>query len=217
MPPLRTYEGVSTASPKRDDAADSGESGCPRTTEDQEETMTRGALMTARRRVETVVLAIGGALYVAFLFKLLLFSRPPGSERSVNLIPIATIADLAFGSSPSVRRFAFANLTGNLILLAPLGVYLMVLSKRRSVPRTMLVVASVSVAVELVQGAFALGTSDIDDVILNCSGGLLGTLATAFVLRRAPDRDGARAVLAVLSLLGIPVLLWLLVAVKLRL
>jgi glycopeptide antibiotics resistance protein len=179
--------------------------------------MTRWALMTTRVRVETVVIAIGGALYVAFLSKLLLFSRPPGSERSVNLAPFATIAELAFGGSPSVRRFAFANLTGNLLLLAPLGGYLMVLSKRRSVARAMLVVASVSVAVELAQGLLALGTSDVDDVILNCSGGLLGTLATAFVLRRARARDGARTVVAVLSLLGIPVLLWLLLAVKLRL
>jgi glycopeptide antibiotics resistance protein len=179
--------------------------------------MTRWALMTTRARVETVVIAIGAALYVAFLLKLLLLSRPPGSERSVNLVPFATITELAFGTSPSVRRFAFANLTGNLVLFAPLGGYLLVLSKRRSVRRTMLVIAAVSVAVELVQGVFALGTSDIDDVILNCSGGLLGTLATAFVLRRAPYREGARTVVAVLSGIGVPVLLWLLLAVKLRL
>lgn len=179
--------------------------------------MARWALMTTRAKVETVVIAIGGALYVAFLSKLLLLSRPPGSERSVNLVPFASIASFAFGSSPSGRRFAFANVVGNIVLFAPLGGYLMVLSKRRSVLRSMLVVASVSVAVELVQGILALGTSDIDDVMLNCAGGLLGTLATAFVMRRAPDRDGPRTVLAVLSVLGIPVLLWLLTAVRLRL
>jgi glycopeptide antibiotics resistance protein len=173
--------------------------------------------MTTRAKVETVVIAIGGALYVAFLLKLLLLLRPPGSERSVNLVPFASIADLAFGSSSSVRRSAFANVVGNIVLFAPLGVYLMVLSKRRSVAKTMLVVASVSVAVELVQGILALGTSDIDDVMLNCAGGLLGALATAVVLRRAPDRNGPRTVLAVLSVLGIPVLLWLLTAVRLRL
>jgi hypothetical protein len=53
--------------------------------------------------------------------------------------------------------------------------------------------------------------------MLNYAGGLLGTLATAFVMRRAPDWDGPRTVLAVLSVLGIPVLLWLLTAVRLRL
>ncbi len=49
-------------------------------------------LTTKRAKAETVATFAVFALYAAFLLKLLLFSRAPGSERSIILIPFATIA-----------------------------------------------------------------------------------------------------------------------------
>ena len=45
--------------------------------------------MTTRARVQRVVIVVVFALYVVFALKLLLFSRAPGSERSINLVPFA--------------------------------------------------------------------------------------------------------------------------------
>ncbi|MBT8163570.1 MULTISPECIES: VanZ family protein [Arthrobacter] len=127
-------------------------------------------LSSKRAKAETVAIVAVFALYAAFLLKLLLFSRAPGSERSINLVPFASIADYALSHSPGSGRMAFANVVGNILIFIPLGVYASWLRQRAAAWRTMLAVASVSVAVEIVQGVFAVGASDIDDVILNCVG-----------------------------------------------
>ena len=86
-------------------------------------------LMTTRARLETVVICTAVVLYVVFALKLLLFSRPPGSERSLNLVPFASISHYLFSDSSDVRRFAFGNIAGNVLLFIPLGAYLSVLTK----------------------------------------------------------------------------------------
>ena len=165
---------------------------------DRAEDRSRWHLMTTRARLETVVVYAVFALYVVFALKLLLFSRPPGSERSVNLVPFATISHYLVSGSSGVRRFAIGNVAGNVLLFVPLGAYVSVLT-RWTAARTMLVVASASVAVEILQGVFALGASDVDDVILNCLGGFVGILLVllARVVLRGSDRVRAaeRAVL----------------------
>jgi glycopeptide antibiotics resistance protein len=171
--------------------------------------------MTMRAKFETAVICAACALYAAFALKLLLFSRPPGSERSFNLIPFASISQYLSSGSSDVRRFAFGNIAGNVLLFIPLGAGLSVLTKS-TVARTMLIVASASVAVEILQDVFALGASDIDDVILNCLGGFIGTqlfLLLKVILR---DRDRVRTVVAVLSALTLPVLTYFLVVIRLR-
>jgi glycopeptide antibiotics resistance protein len=73
-----------------------------------------------------------------------------------------------------------------------------------------------SVTVEIVQGVFGLGASDIDDVILNSLGGLLGILA--FVLLRVilRDRSRVRLVMTALSVVLVPILCYLMFVVRLR-
>ena len=171
--------------------------------------------MTMRAKFETAVICAAFALYAAFALKLLLVSRPPGSERSFNLIPFASISQYLSSGSSGLRRFAFGNIAGNVLLFIPLGAGLSVLTKS-TVARTMLIVASASVAVEILQGVFALGASDIDDVILNCLGGFIGIqlfLLLRVILR---DRDRVRTVFAVLSALTLPVLTYFLFVIRLR-
>lgn len=172
--------------------------------------------MTLRARLETVVICAVFALYVVFALKLLFLSRPPGSERSFNLVPFASISSYLFGGSTGVSRFAFGNLAGNVLLFIPLGAYLSMRAKS-TVPRTMLTVALTSVAVEILQGVFAVGASDIDDVILNCLGGFVGV--QVFLLLRVilRDRDRVRTMVAVLSVVALPVLAYLLFVIRLHL
>jgi glycopeptide antibiotics resistance protein len=172
---------------------------------------------TKRGKAETVAIFAVFALYAAFLLKLLLFSRAPGSERSINLVPFASIADYAFSHSSGSGRIAFANVVGNILIFIPLGLYASWLRHRRAAWRTMLTVASVSVAVEIIQGVFAVGASDIDDVILNCVGGLIGILTFTLLSAIMRERSQVRSAMAVLSLLTLPVWLFFLFIIRLRL
>lgn len=172
----------------------------------------------ATKRAKAEIVAIVGvfALYLAFLLKLLLFSRAPGSERSINLIPFASIAEYAFSHSPGTGRVAFANVVGNILVFAPLGVYVSWLRHRAVAWLTILTVASVSVAVEVLQGVFAVGASDIDDGILNCVGGIVGILIYRLLYVILCKQSRVRSAMAVLSLLSLPVGCYFLFVIRLH-
>ena len=98
--------------------------------------------------------------------------------RWINLVPFATIAAQVRSGSGS----ALVQLIGNVGLLLPLGLIgPVVMPSLRRMRRLALVALSGSVAIEIVQ---LIGTSlrlmnrsvDIDDVILNVAGALLGWL-----------------------------------------
>jgi glycopeptide antibiotics resistance protein len=173
-------------------------------------------LTTKRGKAETVAIYAVFALYAAFLLKLLLFSRAPGSERSINLVPFASIGEYAFSHSSGPGRMAFANVVGNILIFIPLGVYASWLRHRAAAWSTMLTVASVSVAVEIIQGVFAVGASDIDDVILNCLGGLIGILAFRLLSAIMRERSLVRSAMAVLSVLTLPVWCFFLFVIRLH-
>ncbi|MFF1285565.1 VanZ family protein [Streptomyces sp. NPDC058299] len=79
------------------------------------------------------------------------------------------------------------QLGGNVVLGMPFGVLLPVLAPRtRGLARVAVVTAFVMLLVELVQGALITGrTFDIDDVLLNTTGALLGYLLIGLRLGRA--------------------------------
>ena len=172
--------------------------------------------VTVLAKIETVVIWAVFVVYAILLLKLLLFSRTPGSERSLNLIPFATISHYLFSDSAATKGFAIGNVFGNVIAFAPLGAFLPLLRRRTGIWTNLLIVVCTSVAVEIIQGVFGLGASDIDDVILNTLGGLIGILF--FTLLRVLLRRWSRVitVMAVLSLLAVPILYYLLFAIRLR-
>ncbi len=92
----------------------------------------------------------------------------------------------AYAEQPGLRD-AVKQIGGNVLLGVPFGVLLPVLSPgTRGLLRVCLVTALVMLAVELVQGALITGRAfDIDDVILNTTGALLGHLLLGRRLGRA--------------------------------
>src|SRR5581483_10269202 len=78
---------------------------------------------------------------------------------------------------PSIKE-AIIQIGGNLVLLAPLGVLLpLITPKLRGVIRLTVVIAIISSAIEAAQGTVISGRSfDVDDIILNTLGGLLAYL-----------------------------------------
>lgn len=171
---------------------------------------------TKRGKFDNAAIFAAIALYAAFLLKLLFFSRVPGSERSINLVPFASIAGYASNHSPGAGRIGFANIVGNILIFVPLGVYATWLRHRAPRWAIMLTIASISVAAEIIQGVLGVGASDIDDVILNCLGGLIGNLAFTLLSATLRKHSRVRSAIAALSLLAIPVWCYVLIVIRLH-
>jgi glycopeptide antibiotics resistance protein len=97
---------------------------------------------------------------------------------SFNLVPGAGVAASFDTSSPDAARNGVENLIGNVVLFVPLG-FLGLLALRRRVPVVTVLVGALSVVIEGTQLMLGDRWSDIDDVLLNCTGAFLGALAAA--------------------------------------
>jgi glycopeptide antibiotics resistance protein len=119
------------------------------------------------RNVLTIVLAL---IYALLLVGIILFKFPFNYDltqngRELNLIP--------FAGSFSSHRFGVSEVVENVLIFLPLGLYLSMLL-RWSFGRRVVVIATISVVFEALQYAFAIGRSDITDVLENTAGGILG-------------------------------------------
>ncbi len=88
--------------------------------------------------------------------------------RSLNVIPFANV------SPSNVRGWIF-----NVVAFIPFGFLLSVNLKRLPVWQRLALVVICSLDFELIQFIFAIGITDITDVITNTTGGLLGLLLYA--------------------------------------
>ncbi len=114
-------------------------------------------------------------IYILSLIALLFFgSANRGYEyRSVNLVPFKTI-EMYLTTTVLSDSVKILNLAGNVLIFTPLGFYLSVFSHKIHFFFRVLILLAVPVLVEVLQYVFKTGASDIDDVILNFLGGLLG-------------------------------------------
>lgn len=134
------------------------------------------------------------ALYMAVLLKILLIRSPAMLMRSgahaVNLIPFHTIVyytGIALHGGAIGARQAFANIAGNVILFLPFGYFLPIFIRplHRGV-RIALVTAGFSTLIEVSQYLLHVGSSDVDDVILNTLGGIAGFSLLQLISNRKP-------------------------------
>jgi glycopeptide antibiotics resistance protein len=185
-----------------------------------------GGIMKKRERIKTVFLYGIFICYILLLIKILLLSRVSpleifNSQRtlfsSINLIPFHSIMEYIFGSSDTLRKFAFGNVVGNIVIFIPLGIYLPLFKKDKRVLVNLLFIFIVSLFVEIIQGLLGIGVSDIDDIILNCLGGWIGILGYKFLLFILRDEKKVHTAIIIISaIVGLPVILYLLFMVKMR-
>ncbi|MFD5626672.1 VanZ family protein [Streptomyces sp. NPDC127072] len=145
----------------------------------------RGALPLPVRLL-VILLALGAMVAFAAVLARLTLEPSPASESLIhtNLHPGRSLR--AYLDQPELRD-AFKQIGGNIVLGLPFGLLLPVLAPRtRGVLRVVLLTAAVMLLVELLQGTFITGRAfDIDDVILNTSGALLGYLLLGRRISRA--------------------------------
>jgi glycopeptide antibiotics resistance protein len=182
--------------------------------------------MNKREKIQTVFLYGVFICYILFLIKLLFLSRVSlldvfnsqrNFERSINIIPFNSIKEYMFSSSATARRFAFSNVVGNILIFIPLGTYLSLFKNNKRVMNNLLFIFIVSFFIEIIQGLLGIGALDIDDIILNCLGGLVGILGYKFLILILRDKKKVRVAITILSAMGLPVLLFILFRVSLRL
>ena len=152
------------------------------------------------RKFARILLWLAFAVYGVAVFAILFLGGRVGRfpydsiweymKHSVNLIPFKTV----FGYVRDVMAnrwmlgLAIRNVLGNFILFYPMGIFLPCLFKKaRTVKKTLLIALCTILSVEVVQLVFRLGIFDIDDLILNIAGWILGffTLAIPFVRKCA--------------------------------
>ncbi len=181
--------------------------------------------MNKRERIETIILYVVFICYILLLIKMLFLSRTSLAElfdserffsRSINLIPFDTISLYVSSGSAAITRFAFSNVVGNIAVFIPLGMYLLLFKKDKRIAVNLLLIFIASVSAELIQWVFGLGAADIDDVILNCLGGLLGILGYKLLLLLLHDQQKVRTAGAIVSVIGLPFILYLLFIVQMR-
>lgn len=100
-------------------------------------------------------------------------------QQNVNRIPLHTIrlylSLLKQTESPYLLRHAIVNLVGNVVMFIPLGYFLPRIWKgMRKLWKVFFLVLLGIVAVELLQLVTLLGSCDVDDIILNLVGTVIG-------------------------------------------
>jgi glycopeptide antibiotics resistance protein len=129
-------------------------------------------------------------LYLAILTKLVLFKYIPLHEiinhfnftydeyhwRSNNFVPFKTIYFYLFLAEINLS-IRIENLVGNVIGFSPLGIILPSLSRKfQKLAVIMLTTFCLSLTFEVFQLIFEFGSFDVDDLILNTFGGVIGYL-----------------------------------------
>lgn len=136
-------------------------------------------------------------VYLLFLLWLVLFkvSSDPLSvlttyqSRSLNLLPFA-----GYGAG------GWREMIENLVVFVPLGLLLSINFKRLGIWQKLAYMFVFSVTVEIMQFVFAIGTTDVTDVIMNTLGGLLGVAAYGLVRKRM---DSQKLNLVIVITLGV--------------
>lgn len=160
--------------------------------------------MKKEQRITTVLLTI----YLIILTWIILLKMQVTTEmlpsiRNINLIP--------YGQSVIVNgRIDFTEIVNNAIAFIPVGVYVAMLKPGWSFIKKVLPSVGISLIYEVLQYVFAIGATDITDVINNTIGGIVGVCIAALCFTMFKEK--AYKVLHTLAIIGTVLVCGLIVA-----
>lgn len=114
-------------------------------------------------------------VYVVFFAEAM--GRTPQDGYVYNLTPLKEIKRFMkyIWDNDALGRVARLNIFGNIIAFIPFGIYLPYTSESKlGFISTFLYTFSLSLTIELVQLITKVGSCDVDDIILNTLGGVIG-------------------------------------------
>lgn len=128
------------------------------------------------KKVVKIVSGISFVSYLLYLFYLVFLSHSYGrgySHRSYNLIPFETIS--LFITSSLSLNVILINVVGNIVAFLPMGFFIPVLFDGfKNIKKVVLISFLATLTIEITQYIMMLGAFDIDDLMLNTLGGILG-------------------------------------------
>ncbi len=95
----------------------------------------------------------------------------------MNLIPFKTITEFitALMENRINTNIVVENILGNLLMFLPMGIYLPIYLKNKiSIKKFIIIMLILFIGVELVQLLTKRGAFDVDDLILNLAGSIIG-------------------------------------------
>jgi glycopeptide antibiotics resistance protein len=141
-------------------------------------------MKNARLKAGTMLTLVLFALYLMLLLKLTVFRGSNTGAHGINLIPFVTISEYLQYMADGNRKIGVINILGNLMIFLPLGYMTALLfPSMRKLHKILVLSIAFSLSIEFFQFVFACGSTDIDDVILNTLGGMIGFLAMRIRLR----------------------------------
>ena len=122
-------------------------------------------------------------LFLAFIILFItILTRFPSLSHSIRLTPFWSYAEVFTGQrSPS-------GILLNIALFIPLGWFLATVASDKRKKYILLLTILLSITIELIQYYTGRGTADIDDVISNTLGGIMGALIFYCVERLSHGR-----------------------------
>lgn len=133
-------------------------------------------------KIKSVIKWVAFLTYIMILIYFVFFAELFGrthlaTEYRYNLVPFKEIKRFIMYYNTLGAMPVFLNLAGNVLAFMPLGFFLPSLSGHKMGFWSILCTScALSVAIELVQLITKVGSCDVDDVILNTLGGVLGYL-----------------------------------------
>lgn len=127
-------------------------------------------MITEKRSTLTIALFV---IYMLLLAGIVLFKLPFYSEkisdgiRVINLIPFQ-------GSFDDSGAIIFGEIRDNILIFIPFGIYICMLKTKLSFAKIFVAIIGLSLLFEVIQFIFAMGRTDITDIINNTLGGLIG-------------------------------------------
>ncbi len=123
--------------------------------------------MKSRKLTTTLLIAYMLVLSWIVLFKATLTFTYLNVGRSINLIPFGAM--LVLNGKANYNEIIY-----NVLVFVPLGIFLCMLAKKKSFAHLVVPIVLLSLFYEVVQYIFAIGASDITDLIANSLGGVIG-------------------------------------------
>ena len=135
--------------------------------------------------IRAVLLTVSCLIYFACVYWITLGSRYPFCENEIILLPFVVYIDMITSSWKSTGMYILFAIVGNIILFIPIG---MMISQISTIKHKCLLSGMVgfflSLAIEVLQFFFLLGTFEVDDLLHNTWGAVIGCSITLVLIRK---------------------------------
>ena len=128
-----------------------------------------------RRMISVVLFMTYICVLVYFLFFSEMMGRSVGNDYQLNLVLFREIRRFYTKRQVLGDSVVWMNIAGNIAAFVPFGIFVMPVSNRRiNFLETVIITFNVSLCVEIIQLVTKVGSFDVDDLLLNTIGGLIG-------------------------------------------